>query len=165
MAMPDDKPQDSLLEFHDDVAAEAVKIALAEADRGVFENDNDNRGPRVDEYQLVGGTLGQPWCGKFVCWCFQQAALKLGFPNPFPRIFAAGPLEKWGEQKKRLVVKPQRGNVLIWKHRHVALVTGSALDNGIVPSVEGNTWTGKIRKDGVYARKVREVSECKFVRL
>jgi hypothetical protein len=163
--MADDKAQDSLSEFHDEVAAEAVKIALVEEAQGVFENDNDNRGPRVDEYQTVGGILGQPWCAKFAYWCFQQAALKLGCPNPFPRIFAAIPLEKWGEQKKRLVVGPQRGNVLIWKHRHVALVTGSALDNGIVPSVEGNTWTGKIRKDGVYARKVREVSECKFVRL
>jgi hypothetical protein len=163
--MPDDKPQDSLLEFHDEVAAEAVKIALAEEAQGVFENDNDNRGPRVDEYQAVGGTLGQPWCAKFAYWCFQQAALKLGCSNPFPRIFAAGPLEKWGGEKKRLVVTPQRGNVLVWKHRHVALVTGPALDNGIVPSVEGNTWAGKIRKDGVYARMVREVSECKFVRL
>ena len=83
--MPDDKPQDSLPEFHDEVAAEAVKIALAEEAQGVFENDNDNRGPRVDEYQVVGGTIGQPWC--------------------------------------------------------------------------------EIRKDGVYARKVREVSECKFVRI
>jgi len=163
--MADDKAQGGFPEFHDELAAEAVKIALAEEAQGVFENDNDNRGPRVDEYQAVGGTLGQPWCAKFAYWCFQQAALKLGCPNPFPRIFAAGPLEKWGEQKKRLAVEPQRGDVLIWKHRHVALVTGSALDNGIVPSVEGNTWTGKIRKDGVYARKVREVSECKFVRL
>lgn len=44
--------------FHADVAAEAVMVALAEEALHVYEKDNDNRGPRVDEYQAVGRTLG-----------------------------------------------------------------------------------------------------------
>ena len=49
------------------VAEVAVEIALDEARRGVFETANNNRGPRIDEYQtLANKTLGEKWCAKFV---------------------------------------------------------------------------------------------------
>jgi hypothetical protein len=42
------------------IAQIAVEIALAEAKAGVFENANDNRGLRIDEYQLAANnTVGQ----------------------------------------------------------------------------------------------------------
>jgi hypothetical protein len=151
-------------EFHADVAKEAVTIALMEADQGVYENDNDNRGPRVDEYQQVGGTLGQPWCAKFAYWCFMKAALKLGVANPFPRIFGAVRLEEWGRIEARMVTDPARGDVLVKKHRHVGLVTGPCSPSGIVPSVEGNTYA-RVHREGVYVLKRELFSNCKFIRL
>ena len=67
------------------VAEVAVEIALDEAKRGVFETANNNRGPRIDEYQtLANNTLGEKWCAKFVFWCFEQAALRLSVKNPLP---------------------------------------------------------------------------------
>ena len=151
-------------EFHTEVAKEAVTIALMEAEQGVYENDNDNRGPRVDEYQQVGGTLGQPWCAKFAYWCFMHASLKLGVANPFPRIFGAARVEEWGKKEGRMVTEPACGDVLIKQHHHVGLVTRSALDNGIVPSVEGNTWD-HIHKEGVYVLEKERFSKCTFIRL
>ncbi len=72
------------------VAEVAVEIALAEAKRGVFETANNNRGPRIDEYQrLANSKLGQAWCAKFVFWCFVQAALRVGVKNPLPSRIAA----------------------------------------------------------------------------
>jgi hypothetical protein len=57
------------------VATIAVEIALAEARAGVFENANDNRGLRIDEYQTTANSVvGQKWCAKFAYWCFDQAA-------------------------------------------------------------------------------------------
>jgi hypothetical protein len=155
-------------EFHVEVAKEAVKIALDEAAMGVFENDNDNRGPRVDEYQMVGGTLGQAWCAKFAYWCFQRAALKLGTANPFPRIFGARNLEEWGKNEGRRVDEPACGDVLIKEHKHVGIVTGAPLGNGNVPSVEGNTYSKTDfahRKEGVYVLNNEKFSRCTFIRL
>jgi hypothetical protein len=151
-------------EFHTEVAKEAVKIALMEAAQGVFENDNDNRGPRVDEYQRVGGTLGQAWCAKFAYWCFMQASLKLGVANPFPRIFGAARLEEWGKKEDRMVTDPACGDVLIKEHHHVGLVTGPRLPGEIVPSVEGNTWE-HVHKEGVYVLQKERFTKCTFIRL
>ena len=162
-------------EFHSEVAALAVKIALVEAEQGVYETGdknhepNDNYGPKVDVYQQAANqTLGQAWCAKFVFWCFQQAALQLKATNPFPRIFGASQLERWGKKESRMVADPRSGDVLVKGHKHVGLVTGPALESGIVPSVEGNTWAKTDydhRKEGVYVLRNEKVSKCTFIRL
>jgi hypothetical protein len=165
--MTDEQAADAAPEFHREVAEEAVNMALAEAAKGVCETNNDNRGPRVDEYQMVNGTLGEAWCAKFVYWCFQQAALKLDVSNPCPKIFGAGELQKWGEKNKRIVDSPERGDVLIKRKKHAGLVTGPAQQNGTFPSVEGNTWANtdeEHKKEGVYVIKKTRVSDCKFIR-
>jgi hypothetical protein len=162
--MPDEKPQQKQPEFHPEVANVAVKIALAEAKQGVFETNNDNRGPRVDEYQMVNNTLGQAWCAKFAYWCFQQAALQMQVANPFPRIFGAAAVEQWGKKENRMVTEPMCGDVLVKEHRHVGLVTGPRLPGGIVPSVEGNTWA-HVHKEGVYKLEKELFSNCAFIRL
>ena len=163
--MSEQPPAQTPPQFHDDVAAEAVKIALAEAASGVFENNNDNRGPRVDEYQMVGGMLGEMCCAKFAYWCFQQAAFKLNTDNPFPRLFGSARLEKWGEDHDRLFDTPQRGHVFVKAKKHVGIVTGPALDNGTFPSVEGNTYAGAVRRDGVYTLNKTLIRICRFIRL
>ncbi len=162
--MADEKLQDRPPEFHPEVAKAAVKVALAEAAQGVFETNNDNRGPRVDEYQMVGGTLGQAWCAKFAYWCFMQAALKLAVDNPFPKIFGAAKLEEWGKKENRMVKDPMCGDVLVKEHHHVGIVKGPLMPGGILESVEGNTWTGAVHKEGVY-KKTEFLSNCTFIRL
>jgi hypothetical protein len=166
--MPDDQAQEKSPEFHPEVAEAAVKMAELEAQKGVYETSNDNRGPRVDEYQMVNNTLGQWWCAKFAYWCFMQAALQMRVANPFPRIFGARELEKWGIKERRMVTDPMRGDVLVQTHHHVGLVTGHIFEKKnilVVSSVEGNTWTGRVRRDGVYALEKQLVANCTFIRL
>lgn len=115
----------------------AVTVALEEAQRGVCERDNDNRGERVDEYEKLARMEGQAWCAMFVFWCYEQAAGRLGLKNPMPRIFGASQLESWGVREKKVVPVPAVGDVLIKEHRHAGLVTGPALANGTFASVEG----------------------------
>jgi hypothetical protein len=150
------------------VAEVAVEIALDEAKRGVFETANNNRGPRIDEYQtLANKTLGEKWCAKFVFWCFEQAALRLSVKNPLPRILGAGELESWAISQKKIVAIPALGDVFVKEHRHVGLVSGS-MTGGTFPSVEGNTWAGTTfekRREGVYALKNAKVVKCSFLRL
>jgi hypothetical protein len=146
----------------------AVSTALGEAVQGIFETANDNRGPRVDEYQSTSGVLGQAWCVKFVYWCFEQAAGRLGMKNPMPRIFAVAQFEIWATREKKLVTTPALGDVLIKEHRHAGLVTGPPLSVGTFPSVEGNTWANADfahRREGVYVLKNEKVVKCTFARI
>jgi hypothetical protein len=147
----------------------AIAIALAEAKNGVFETNNDNRGPRVDQYAIAtNGTLGEAWCVKFVYWCYAQAATKLGVPNPLPKIFAAQQLEIWAVRQGKIVKTPMAGDVLIKEHRHGGLVTGPPTGNGTFPSVEGNTWAGTTmanRREGVYVLRNEKVVKCTFIRV
>jgi hypothetical protein len=151
------------------VAQVAVEIALEEAKQGVFEDANDNRGERIDEYQqLANSTVGQAWCAKFVYWCFDQAAKRLGVTNPMPRIFGAGALEAWAMAKKNLDTTPALGDVFVKSHRHVGLVAADAVTGGKFKSVEGNTWSGTTfenRREGVYVVTSTKVATCTFIRL
>jgi hypothetical protein len=112
--MPDEQTQEKTPEFHREVAEAAAKAAELEEQKGVYETNNDNRGPRVDEYQMVNNTLGQAWCAKFAYWCFMQAALQMKVANPFPRIFGARELGKWGIHRQAPATKTasttSRGN-------------------------------------------------------
>lgn len=150
------------------VAERAVAIAIAEASTGVFETNNDNRGPRIDEYQMAANKkLGQKWCAKFVYWCFEQAAVELKVPNPFPKIFGSADLEDWAAKNDLLVAEPVLGDVFVKERRHVGLVTGPSA-GGVVPSVEGNTWAKSDfahRREGVYVLKNEKVTKCTFIRL
>lgn len=147
----------------------AVDLAVIEARSNVFETNNDNRGPRVDEYSVAANnTLGQAWCAKFAWWCFEQAARRIGTTNPFPRIFGALEIERWAHRNNKAVETPQKGDVLVRMHNHVGLVAGPPTRVGTVPSVEGNTWAKTDfanRKEGVYELTNRKIIECTFFRL
>jgi hypothetical protein len=150
------------------IAEVAVEVALEEAKRGVFETANNNRGSRIDEYQRVAtNTLGQAWCAKFVFWCFDQAAVRVGAKNPLPRIWGAGQLEDWAIAQKKAVTTPALGDVFIKEHRHVGLVAGRLMTSGTIQSVEGNTWAGtkfENRREGVYVLNNTKVVKCTFIR-
>ena len=147
----------------------AVAIGLAEAKRGVFEKNNDNRGDDVDEYEKLAGVgMGQAWCAMFVFWCYDKAAAQLRVKNPMPRIFGASQLEAWGVREKKLATLPALGDILIKEHRHAGLVTGPMVAGGTFPSVEGNTWANSDfahRHEGVYILKNEKLSQCTFIRL
>lgn len=151
------------------IAEVAVQVALEEARRGVFETNNDNRGPRIDEYQkLANGVLGEKYCAKFVYWCFEQAAARTQGKNPMPPIFGAAELERWGQKENKMVTAPALGDILIKEHRHAGLVTGPGVSAGTFPSVEGNTWANTDfahRHEGVYVLKNEKLVKCTFIRL
>jgi hypothetical protein len=141
---------------------------LGEARSGVFENANDNRGPRIDQYATAtNGVLGEAWCVKFVYWCYAQAAGKLGVKNPLPKLFGAQQLEIWALRQGKIVKTPTAGDILIKEHRHGGLVTGPPSSNGAFPSVEGNTWSGTTtanRREDVYVLKNERITKCTFIR-
>lgn len=147
------------------VASLAVDIAIADARRGVFESGGNNRGPEVDEIQgAANHQMGQPWCAKFVWWCFERAALKLKVKNPFPRLFLSSALETWATRAGLIVETPQRGDVFVKEHRHTGLAAGSLLPGLFVPAVEGNTYTINPNKEGVYVTKKTRADRCTFLR-
>lgn len=147
----------------------AVAIGLAEAKRGVFETNNDNRGPDVDAYAaLASMPVGLAWCAMFVFFCYERAAAQLRVKNPMPRIFGAAQLEAWGVAQKKTVLTPVAGDILIKEHRHAGLVTGPPVAGGTFPSVEGNTWAhsdAAHRHEGVYVLNNEKVTKCTFIRI
>jgi hypothetical protein len=149
------------------VAELAVQIGIGEAKKGVIESTGPNRGPEVDVYQTTANdTLGQMWCAKFVWWCFETAATKLGVKNPFPKIFLSPALQTWAAREGKIVKIPARGDVFVREQRHTGLVTGDPLGGGTIPAVEGNTWIGRPAKpDGVYETTKTLVAKCAFIRL
>lgn len=84
--------------------AEVLRVARSQI--GVREDaGRPNRGPQVDEYLRRVGldpdkanpAEGYAWCVAFAYWCFDEAAKKLGRPNPLPKT--AGVLEHWRKSK------------------------------------------------------------------
>jgi hypothetical protein len=117
---------------------------------------------------VANNAVGQKWCAKFVDWCFEQAANRLGIGNPFPRIFGAGELEAWAIRENKLMTMPALGDVFVKSHRHVGLVAADTVTGGKFQSVEGNTWAGTTfgnHREGVYALKNTKVATCTFTRL
>lgn len=147
----------------------AVAIGLAEAKRGVFETNNDNRGPDVDGYaQLAQMPVGLAWCAMFVFYCYEKAAAQLRLKNPMPRIYGAAQLESWGVAQKKMVTSPLVGDILIKQHRHAGLVIGPPTAKGTFPSVEGNTWAhsdAAHRHEGVYVLDNEKLTQCTFIRI
>lgn len=148
-----------------EVALLAVEIAVEDAHRGVFESAGNNRGPEIDDLQRsANAQVGQPWCAKFVWWCFQRAASRLSVKNPFPRLFLSSALESWAVRENLIVGSPERGDVFVKERRHTGLATGPILSGLFVPAAEGNTYTINPAKEGVYLTKKTRAERCVFFR-
>lgn len=75
------------------IAALALQIAISQIGQKEAPG-NKNTGVMVDKYlAAVGLNPGYPWCQAFVNWCYEQAALQLGVPEPVPNT--GGVLECW----------------------------------------------------------------------
>ena len=148
------------------LAALALDIALAEASAGVYEDPpRSNRGPRVDEYQTGRASLGQAWCLKFVHWCYTQAAVRLGCPNPLPKIYLVSAFLDWARKDDRVVATPEKGDIIAKRSAaHVGLMLTEPVASSF-SSVEGNTWATDKTKEGVFVVKRLHVINYEFVRI
>lgn len=161
-----DRSDDALL-------ARALDIAAGEEAKRVREVPrNSNRGPEVDVYlRRAGVPTGLPWCAAFVYWCFDEAALALGRPNPVVRT--AGCLNHWNRApshgaarllKHQAVADPGRvrpGMVFIMDFGGGKGHTGfvESVQGGFLATVEGNTDASKTREGGGVYRLTRKIVE------
>ena len=143
----------------------ASTLTIAISQNGVRETPGSpNRGPEVDQYIRSVGlnpTGAYSWCQAFVYWSFDQAAQRLGVPNPC--IKTAGVLEHWQRSPAAdriqasaaadnpTLIRP--GAVFIIDHGsgkgHAGLVT--RVVSGKIDTIEGNTnQVGSREGDGVY---------------
>src|SRR5512133_3267404 len=89
----------------------ALRIALAEAKRGVHEVGFNNRGPRVEQYlKEVGLGGGYPWCDAFVSWCLHRAG---GRRIP---VESAGVWDTYNKARRLgwVVKRPFRGDLVLF---------------------------------------------------
>lgn len=148
-----DAPASSVDRFHDLICETAI------AEDGVREEGGPNRGPRIEEYlRSVGLEPGNPWCMAFCFWTVEQAARRLGMPNPLIRTGACVEAYNWADDRGFLVEHAQRGDIGIMLFGngkgHAFVITSNA--SGRYVTVEGNTNPhGSREGDGVYRRADR----------
>lgn len=155
--------------------AEAVARA-AESKVGVREKGGANQGAALqpffdaDSYDPNGsaaGDDGYAWCAAFVCWCVMVAVAGRSITFKRPTTPSAWGMEGWSQAQddSTWTKKPpgndiKRGDIVVFKHSHVGIAVGPAVD-GYVQTVEGNTnQAGSREGDGVY-KKRRAVSSIR----
>ncbi|BAQ62465.1 CHAP domain protein [Geminocystis sp. NIES-3708] len=149
--------------------------SLMEAQRrvGVKERPlGSNKGPEVDEYlKRAGVPSPNPWCMAFVYYCVDEAAKKLGKPNPLTKTAFCPTLYNWAKEHGRLVSKPEIGDIFLCigtpqGHYHTGFVNGPVTNNHF-STVEGNSnYDGSANGTEVAMRKPgRLITSCHYVRL
>jgi hypothetical protein len=149
----------------------AAVLGQAASQVGVMEVPrNSNRGPEVDAYLLrVGVSPGLAWCCAFTYWCFDEAALAAGRPNPM--VKTAGCLAHWKQAPARgarrlscaeatdnpALVQP--GMVFIMDFGGGKGHTGfvERVEGGYVHTIEGNTDASQTREGGGVYRLQRKL--------
>lgn len=136
------------------LGTKAVEVGLRLRDQGIKEEPKgSNRGPGVDP--IIRGVrgdgeklIGQPWCGRFVRYCFEKAAEEAGLPPPFADVKdSLAAVLSWRDRFKGYEIKdPKPGAVgLLIKtglpgvdagKRHATLVVRT--EGNKVVTVEGN---------------------------
>lgn len=167
----------------------AAEIAVEESKRDDTNEVIDNRSPRIDEYLRLAKHLpsdpsafGKQWCGMFVYWCYNQAALENGGKNPIPReTFGGGSLKTWADAHPEWIVyqsgKPEPtlapGDIFVAVGlHHVGMVlkpiedyTKDGSTHRAFTSVEGNQMDSQFPswgKKGIRIKRV-EVSRCAVI--
>jgi hypothetical protein len=152
-------------------------IAFATTQIGVLEDPlGSNSGPQVDKYLAAVGLIHPDpnnfWCVAFTFFCYQQAASKLGVPNP--HVKTAGVLDHWNKARNKPgasritkndavnnpgLVTP--GSLFIIDNGggfgHTGIVTG--IVSGLLETIEGNTNPGGGSNGiGVFKRNARKIN-------
>jgi hypothetical protein len=145
-------------------ALSGAAVRIAKLQIGVTESGGPNCGPEVEKYLAsVGLPKGNPWCVAFCYWVFNEAAHKLGEPNPLVRTGSV--LDHWERAPAKVKISPEAafedlrilppGTLFLIDHGnrrgHMGILT--AAEAAGLRAVEGNTNRGGGREgDGVYAR-------------
>ena len=146
LAMPAQAAYENTYKNTGDQRADIIGVALTQV--GYLEGDgikNNNK----NKYGAYFGKDGMAWCGFFVSWCARQAdipksVLKSSGPAN-PSTFGITTVHKSG-------YTPKPGDLYFKKdYSHVGIVY--KISGNYFYSIEGNTWTGGARKDGLYIKK------------
>ena len=130
-------------------------LAVARAELGYTESPS---GSNRTKYGKWFGLDGQPWCMRFVQWCFRQA----GGQDLLPALTAScGALMRAAQAKGCWVTGGyQPGDVVIYdfpgnnvKTDHCGIV--EQLSGGGIMAIEGNTGSGNDADGGQVQRRVR----------
>lgn len=146
LAMPAQAAYENTYVNTGDQRADIIGVALTQV--GYREGDGKSNNNK-NKYGAYFGKDGMSWCGFFVSWCARQAdipksVLKSSGPAN-PSTFGIKTLQKSG-------YTPKPGDLYFRKdYGHVGIVYYTS--GKYFYSIEGNTWTGSPRKDGVYIRQ------------
>jgi hypothetical protein len=119
---------------------------------GVMEEGGNNTGPMVNKIiKANDGEIGEPWCGDFVAYCYNQAGSK-AVTRSWASVRALGAV---GGIKK--VKTPVAGDLVRFNFDHVGMYVKEA--GTFIETIEGNTGaTGAVSDsktggDGVYKKR------------
>lgn len=151
--------------FIDDV------LAIAASQVGVKEVGRSNSGAAVNAYlKRTGLGPGYPWCQAFVYWCIDEVCVSHRVDNPYVRTASCAVAAAWATDHNVLVAAPVVGDQFLLYGRpegyrracHTGFVT--AVANGRIETIEGNTNPGGSRDGyGVFRRR-RLIDGLRFVR-
>ncbi len=104
------------------------------------------------------------WCAAFASYCTRQGYGEIGAPVPVKLCASADDTERGFSKANRFIARaalfaadgsvipgarrPGPGDMIVWRN-HVGLLK-ELRDDGTFLTVEGNTWQGTVRNDGVY---------------
>lgn len=102
------------------------------------------------------------WCAAMAAWCLRRACDAASASLPLRPSASASTFAERAASKSRLLppestALARPGDIVVW-HGHVGVLASPVRPDGGFDTVEGNTWTGSPRRDGVYARR-RDVAE------
>jgi len=139
-----------------DQRADIVGVALTQVGYREGDGKSNNNQNKYSEYFGYGA---RAWCGDFVSWCARQAGipksvLKNSGPAK-PSTFGITTVMDGADG-----YTPRPGDLFFKKDgSHVGIVYYTS--GSYFYTLEGNTWSGSPRKDGVYSRK-RKISDFNF---
>jgi hypothetical protein len=119
-------------------------IEVAKKYVGTHEATGHNDGPMIRKFQSSTGAYGLPWCASFVCFCFDEAKVKLPFDKTASVLFlaerakthkvfhAAGANFKPQSDDIGLILNPDPNN------NHTFLVESVTSDGLYINTIEGN---------------------------
>ncbi len=118
----------------------------------------NNKGPGVKKYlNSIGLNEGYSWCMAFVYWCVDEVSKEFKIVNPLKKT--GGVLNQWNSRANLRVLHPQPGDIFIMDFGrglgHTGIVT--AVRNGVIETIEGNTNDEASREGYIVARKTRNI--------
>lgn len=157
-----------------DIAMLALEIAKGQVGQREVPH-NSNRGPMVDKYlAAVGLKPGYPWCQAFVNYCYEEAAKRLGLPEPV--VNTGGVLDCWNRTKPDLkipVAMLRKVPELLLPGDHFIMKIGTkgaghtgivvSANRGVMTTIEGNTNDEGSREGYEVAIRTRSVNMKELV--